>query len=54
MLRRYHQCESLTTKEKVIQVCIVEESNTENQPMYCKSTLNRMNEFKELNVTEGQ
>lgn len=38
MLRRYHQCESLTSKEKVIQVCIVEESNTENQSMYCKST----------------
>ncbi|XP_069992741.1 uncharacterized protein [Penaeus vannamei] len=52
MLKKYHRRESISSKEKVVQVCVVEESSTENQPMYCESSITSLND-KELNVNEG-
>ncbi|XP_069985589.1 uncharacterized protein [Penaeus vannamei] len=52
MLKMYHRRESISSKEKVLLVCVVEESNTENQPMYCESSITSLND-KELNVNEG-
>ncbi|XP_069990681.1 uncharacterized protein [Penaeus vannamei] len=52
MLKKYHRRESISSKEKVVQVCVVEESKAENQPMYCESSITSLND-KELNVNEG-
>lgn len=43
---------SLSSKEKAVQV-FVEGNSTENQLMYFKSTPNRLNEMKELNVNDN-